>query len=1376
MSNVTFTGLTITNCGAPLPENLEHEIPRSPDVRQFTEVKATVLVLASLNVTLSKVQLLRSPGFAIAAINTRRSIHSLPTPSGPEGIPILRSRLTQQSDFLFEDQNPSLCDHGTFQSCIMSSSPKLHNIMIEDSDISHSQMGSLIVHRIAGVLIRTTLNNNSIGILSTSSDIETQDLTISQCPLSSLESGSFVITGNLKSEQSSFHVRKYNLRIHSGRVVFFGLSALNFKTALTAIDSVLDIGRNSEVLFTGFDLLANTSALITKASSIMIHDNSSLIFTNNFASDGASISASIDRSIVSVVRNSSLVFSHNSVRNAWTLFTGFSSSWNVRNDATFVLENNTASDGGRIVEFYNTDTRIVDDACVSLHKNTIQRNSMLAVVNNGIFSLHDRSSLHLAQNYAINRSKMLLITGNMSFYDIAQTLIANNSIVKNSSIIILQPKESHPEAAQVYSYYRMLIDELDEKTEAGRVLKRQVVPAQFPLGNISLDGINIDQDVSTVPNIQIPIPSPTRETWQFLPPSTFEQSDTSILTFEWNIVTQQSVGFACIECSILNHDSVKLSFANNTCLDSSYVIFLSNATTHVQNRAVVEITHNKMNQDSSILLSQHGQWRVDSGATFSVIANTAQDGFSILFFSTMVELFGTVLVHDNVLSDFGALNSINSKVYFQGRLECSGNVAESGTINADNSDLYFTEEALFSDNSAANGGAVSLVSSVMHISPNATINFTRNHASGFGGAVYITNPRNGFICDALSSTAASCSFQVFKGSPDDCEFFTLTFNQNTAGIAGNAVYGGRTAACIPSNNSMYCTDCSSPDFSEIFKYNGVGDTSNFTSDPTRVCFCENGIPDCYKVTRDVVVYPGEVFHLSLATVGYGLGTVPGSVVARTKHKKVRVPGKNSFGSDLEYSQDIGTECRGVSYSILSEQVSEQISLAVNTLAFGRSLEQVRAVVDFQLTRDTRDISPILRSPYDSLLETFYRIPVFVQVHLLPCPVGFQQDNGRCVCAQILLDNQLDMCFIVNGTPIIHRPSPYWLGLPADNLSSILIHMQCPFDYCQLEDLNITAENPDGQCQFQRTGTLCGRCREGLSMVLGSSDCKKCSNAFVTLILVFAVAGLVLVVFLTLLNMTVSVGTINGLILFANIVQGNKTAFLPPPTANTSILITLLRTFISWMNLDLGITTCFFNGLTAYIKIWLQFLFPLYILAIVSVVIIASYYSTQVTKLFGTNAVSVLATLILLSYTKILRVLIAVFSFTTIEGTNDHSSVVWLYDGNVEYFESRHVVLFMAALLVLLFLGFPYTAMLIVAPWMQRSKYNWISSIYNKFKPLFDAYMGPYKDKCRYWTGMLLLARVALIVLFSTLINQGPSALPVSPDSVHIMLASSDDGS
>ena len=89
--------------------------------------------------------------------------------------------------------------------------------------------------------------------------------------------------------------------------------------------------------------------------------------------------------------------------------------------------------------------------------------------------------------------------------------------------------------------------------------------------------------------------------------------------------------------------------------------------------------------------------------------------------------------------------------------------------------------------------------------------------------------------------------------------------------------------------------------------------------------------------------------------------------------------------------------------------------------------------------------------------------------------------------------------------------------------------------------------------------------------------------------------------LIFLNITVSVGTINGLVFYANIVRANQAIFFPPNKTNS-----FLSWFIAWINLDLGIETCFYNGLDAYFKTWLQFIFPLYIWVLVIVVIVSSY--------------------------------------------------------------------------------------------------------------------------------------------------------------------------
>ena len=127
-------------------------------------------------------------------------------------------------------------------------------------------------------------------------------------------------------------------------------------------------------------------------------------------------------------------------------------------------------------------------------------------------------------------------------------------------------------------------------------------------------------------------------------------------------------------------------------------------------------------------------------------------------------------------------------------------------------------------------------------------------------------------------------------------------------------------------------------------------------------------------------------------------------------------------------------------------------------------------------------------------------------------------------------------------------------------------------------------------------------------------------------------GVALVLFLFAFKLTVATGTLSGLMFYANIVGINHTIFLPVGSTDA------LSVFIAWLNLDFGIETCFYNEMDVYSKTWLQFVFSVYIWVIVGLVILVSRYSQKFANILGSNPVSILATLILLSYTKILRTL------------------------------------------------------------------------------------------------------------------------------------------
>jgi len=117
--------------------------------------------------------------------------------------------------------------------------------------------------------------------------------------------------------------------------------------------------------------------------------------------------------------------------------------------------------------------------------------------------------------------------------------------------------------------------------------------------------------------------------------------------------------------------------------------------------------------------------------------------------------------------------------------------------------------------------------------------------------------------------------------------------------------------------------------------------------------------------------------------------------------------------------------------------------------------------------------------------------------------------------------------------------------------------------------------------------------------------------------------------------------------------------------------------------------------------WLQFVFPLYIWFLVITIIVVSHYYTLAARLSGRNAVPVLATLFLLSYAKLLRIIITVFQSTELEYPDNMVRKVWLYDGNVDYLKGKHILLFIAALLLLL-ISLPYTAILIFIQYLQHA--------------------------------------------------------------------------
>ena len=294
----------------------------------------------------------------------------------------------------------------------------------------------------------------------------------------------------------------------------------------------------------------------------------------------------------------------------------------------------------------------------------------------------------------------------------------------------------------------------------------------------------------------------------------------------------------------------------------------------------------------------------------------------------------------------------------------------------------------------------------------------------------------------------------------------------------------------------------------------------------------------------------------------------------------------------------------------------------------------------------------------------------------------------------------------------------------------------------------TAVAPDDDvCDFNKAGRMCGGCKENYSLAIGSSHCIHCpNNNNLALLIFFAAAGVLLVLFIGALNLTVSVGMFNGVIFYANMIWIYKDVLFPERDSSSGLQF--LKTFIAWLNLDFGIETCFVQGLNAFSKTWLQFLFPFYIWIISVAIIVCCRYSSRLTKIFGDRGLPILATLLCLSYVKLIRTIIDGMAFNVYHDNSTRSEVVWSLDGNLLYGRSPHIFLLLAVIAALLFLWGPYTFVLIFTQWCRKYSYRLLCRWTILYKPFYDCQFACLKDKHHYWHGTLLLTRALLLIIYS----------------------------
>ena len=769
--------------------------------------------------------------------------------------------------------------------------------------------------------------------------------------------------------------------------------------------------------------------------------------------------------------------------------------------------------------------------------------------------------------------------------------------------------------------------------------------------------------------------------------------------------------------------------------------------------------------------------------------NLAESGGALYAVDSSIAVLGEMFIAHNKARDTGGgiyLYQSSLDIGYESILNLMSNRANKrgGGIHAVSSfitaiyDLYFLfstylgSRVILRNNSAeeAGGGMYLELNSRLNIlmrSDQSTkpelyyvLTFTENSAA-YGGAIYIADDTNPEACTGLTSDtnfkasiANECFLQVLILDQTDLPLPNqiISFFQNRGLIRGSILFGGLLDRCILSTFSRRLNYSSKADgtssvpgitlFTVSSKVITDTEVSPISSNPVKVCFCKSGRPKCTGYQPSVHVKKGERFSIDLVAVDQA-----NNIINKTKiHSSLTLNSTQGGLGEGQLIQSTQDGCSSLNFTVFSPHQFEDLVLYAEGPCKDASISQKQLSVRF-----------------------------------LPCScsIGFEPDLAEETTCACKCDSVISM-YITNCEPqtkSLIKDTNLWIDVIDTTTNRswsypstffYVIYPHCPLDYCNssVNQINLNIENgADKQCAFNRSGLLCGSCKRGLSLSLGSSRCIKCPNNWLTnciLILVGALlAGIILVCLILLLNLTVAVGTLNGIIFYANIVNANSSTFFPFSTPN------IITIFISWLNLELGFDICFFEGMDTYWKIWLHIVFPVYLIFLVILIIIFSESSTKFAQLIGKkNPVATLDTLILLSYAKLLRMIISVLSFATPEyltstiiiGTSKerNADLVWLSDASVKYLGNKHVPLFIVALLILIF-GIIYTVILFSWQWLLRYQNASVLKLirFQKFQLIVEPYHAPYTFRHRYWTGLLFLIRVILYITSAVNVSKDP---------------------
>lgn len=377
----------------------------------------------------------------------------------------------------------------------------------------------------------------------------------------------------------------------------------------------------------------------------------------------------------------------------------------------------------------------------------------------------------------------------------------------------------------------------------------------------------------------------------------------------------------------------------------------------------------------------------------------------------------------------------------------------------------------------------------------------------------------------------------------------------------------------------------------------------------------------------------------------------------------------------------------------------------------------------------------------------YILTTSVVFHQLDCPSGMHTVNATCTCNFVLSRYGFDCS--VHWFKSTRRYN--WIGM--DN-GRLIFGDRCIFDLCDpsvlangVPSTNVTYLS---QCssEFGREGIMCTQCPSNQQPEYFSFKCRECPYEWIALLLILFFGGVFVVVALFVFNLTILQGTINGLILYFNLIIHTWSAAFFSRYAWKP-----LYTVIRVLSLGFGHGLCFFDEFS---KGLLHFAFPFYLLALVATIIICAHKCNlrifRVTFI-ARRAVPVLTTLMIMTFISLSDAVVLGLQHNHIyDAITGAKKLVFLFDSTLSYFAGKHLVLGLISVICSIVYLFPLIGVTLLGDFLRRCVRSiWLSHF-------IDVFHGSYRYPFGFWLGVRMLARVVVMVVTLSVETQFGKAL------------------